>query len=205
MVLITSVINAKNNSFFTPEQRLEQLIDLTIPSIVKHIPDNYMVLLEGSNLNQNQKDIIKSSGVKEAIQINVDHIPKSLGELALITYYIKSTFFKNKRNDYKTLSKISARYFLLNGFNFNPEENVIKKWDPNTTWSKQGLCDTRYYRTVNSNFDNYIDGLQKISNDGILLDIEHSFYQYNLIPTDKINQKIHLGGYMAPDGVYIED
>jgi len=199
LVIITSVINSKKN-FFSNEERFEQLIYKTIPSILNKIPNCYLVLLEGSRINNEQMNILKKL-TNEIVQYETFEFEKSYGELSLISSYLESESFSYIENKIDNLIKISGRYFLLDDFDFNKkiDENIIKK----DHFRK--VCETRYYKVVNKyiqKFKNEISNLRKI---GIYLDLEHTFYHYDVISTVSEIDRIFLGGYLAPNGLYIED
>ena len=50
----------------------------------------------------------------------------------------------------------------------------------------------------------YKEKLDMISINGIGIDIEHSFYEYDVVPHDSVDE-IGLSGYLAPTGVLIND
>ena len=121
-----------------------------------------------------------------------------------------SDFFK-KINNNKILSinKISGRYILNDNFNFyfDNETCICKLVNEIDSYSKYAHIQTRYYSIPFKYLDNYIKGLELCSKN-IFINIEHSFYLYNVIPIDKINKnitKINVCGNIAPNGAFVED
>lgn len=211
LVVVTSVIHYYHPSVYSPEERLFQLVNKTIKTIKEKIPNSYIVILEGGNLNKEEKNILKNAKVDELLYHDVSKYNKSGGELMLLKNYFFSDFFEKlqKEKNIETISKISGRYFLTDNFNFynhTTDSFVIKKIDK-TYWSHQGIFETRYYRFPYSYIDIFKNKLQEILNNGLHIDIEHSFYKYNVFPFEKIKNidKIYIAGNIAPDGKEILD
>lgn len=204
IVLITSVINEYSKSIFTPVQRLEQLTDLTIPSIRKKIPNSYIVILEGSALSIDDKNILNDN-CDELITFNVIGLDKSLGELNLIYKYLTSDSFLRMYSKLDSVVKISGRYYLLDDFNFfEYNDSVIKSIK--SSWTDYYVSVTLYYRVVKKDIDYFIDKISKVAlNYGIFIDIEHTFYKYNIVPSKYKIDRLGVGGWLAPSGKYIED
>lgn len=202
LVLITSVVNTRSGQgIYSSEERLNQLINDTIRSLIKFIPNCYIVLLEGSNLSEDQKNSIVESGVDEIFFTETSNMQKSYGEISLIYSYLSSDSFHNLESKIETISKISGRYYLVEGFDFEKiqSNNVIKK-----DHSRQ-VCETRFYKLVYNDLGRYKEGLRKLFTDGIKIDLEHSFYEYNIIDCVVDYERIYLSGYQAPAGDFIED
>jgi hypothetical protein len=211
LVVITSVINPFDVSMYSPQQRLEQLIKNTIPSLKKKIPNCHIVIIEGSELTKEQTDVIKTSGANELLYVNVKNLPKSYGEVILLLNYFKSPYFQKliNENNINTINKISGRYYLTDEYDFlehNMDDCIILKKDTNT-WSGKGLCETRYYRFPLAYINHYVSKLEKISVSGISLDVEHSFYENEILPFDKIKKldRINVQGNVAPNGTFVSD
>jgi hypothetical protein len=211
LVIVTSVTTPFLPSVFTAKERFDQLTNLTIPSIQKKIPNLHLVVLEGNLLTDSQKAKLKELGVNELLHFNIRNCEKSYGEATLIFSYLKSTFFKNliKNKNIVTFNKISGRYYLAKDFDFSKisiHKILIKRYDK-SSWTDKGICDTRYYRFPFSYFDRYFAGLKKILTDGVFIDLEHSFYYYDIFPVDNIEKvdKIYLEGNQASDGRFVID
>lgn len=211
LVVVTSVVHFYHPSVYSPEERLFQLVDKTIKTIKQKVPNSYIVILEGGDLNKQEKQILKNAKVDELLYHDVSKYNKSGGELMLLGNYFFSDFFERlrKEKNIETISKISGRYFFTDNFNFynhTTDSFVVKKIDK-TYWSNQGIFETRYYRFPFSHIEIFKNKLQEILVKGLHIDIEHSFYKYEVFPLEKIKQidKIHVAGNIAPDGKEILD
>lgn len=208
LVLITSVINVNSNidSVYTSEQRLNQTIQLTINSIKEKIPNPYIVVLEGSKISKDDVLKFKNSKINELVYIDIAGLNKSYGELTLISEYLNSESFK-KLTAVDTISKISGRYYLTDNFIFDDAIYKINKITKNT-WTNKSLCNTRYYKFPIEHCEIFKDKIKYLlNNKKINIDIEHSFYEYDILPMNLIenDNKIHLKGNLAPDGTEISD
>lgn len=210
LVVITSVTHPFLPSLYSAKERFDQLVTLTIPSIQKKIPNPYLVIMEGSNLSNEQKNILKKSGVHELLYADVKNCDKSYGEITLLLKYFESVYFKNLiHKNILSINKISGRYYLTEEYSFNsyPLNKVLVKKCEKSNWTDRGIFDTRYYRFPFSLYERYYNVLKKIATEGIFIDLEHSFYHYQIFEFDKIENidKIYLAGNLAPDGQYILD
>lgn len=211
LIVVTSVIHNYHPSIYSCEQRLDQLINKTIKSIKNKVPNPYIIVLEGSALEEKEKNALKESKIDGLFHFDVKGYTKSGGELLLLLNYFTSPFYEKLKNEYSidTISKFSGRYYFTDEHNFedySSEDFVFKKIDK-TYWSNQGIYETRYYRFP-FNYENiFIEKLKEILNFGIHIDIEHSFYKYNVLPIDKCLKidKMFVGGNIAPDGNTVLD
>lgn len=212
LVLVTSVTHPFLPSVYSTEERFKQLTELTIPSIKKKIPNSYLVIIEGNQLTKKQKQILKNLNVDELLYFDVKSFNKSYGEATLLVKYFESHYFKRLLNSKNliTINKISGRYYLTEDYNFDvvdTDKVLIKKSDC-SNWSKQGICDTRYYRFPLNCLDRFYKILKKLLvENSIYIDLEHSFYHYQIFEFDKIENvdRINLAGNLAPDGQIIFD
>lgn len=209
LVLVVAVTNVNNPhlSCFSPSVRLGQLKN-TINTVRDKIPNSYVVILEGSTLTEEQQKEMALFNANEIILRTNDITPvKSLGEVTLIREYLESSSFKelNKKICIKNFSKISGRYELTDSFKFRDEVITIKKSEPHETWSGKGVCETRFYQFPFFMIDHYKAKLDMIISNGIKIDIEHSFYEYDVVPHNDSVNEIGLKGYLAPTGVLIND
>lgn len=209
LVLIVAVTNIKatNLSHFTPEIRLEQLRK-TVDSIRERIPNSYIVITEGSTLTPIQNKEILEYDIDELILRSTDiTTTKSLGEIILILEYLDSASHKEllNKHEIKNFAKISGRYELTERFLFNDENIVIKVVDPSKTWSGKGVCETRFYKFPYYMIDSYKEKMDLIVKNGIETDIEHSFYEYSVVPYDASTDEIGLIGYLSPTGELVKD
>lgn len=81
LFLVTSVVNAKKKSVYTPDERLEQLIELTLRTIKAKVPSCYIVVMEGSKLTSEQSARIRQAGADELYHLDVNGRKKSSASL----------------------------------------------------------------------------------------------------------------------------
>lgn len=212
LVIVTSVTYPFHSSIYSPNERLNQLTDLTIKSVYKKIPNPYIVVLEGSRLTKGDITKLKDSKIHNLLYYDISNLHKSIGEATLILNYLNSDYFNQLKNEKNilTISKISGRYFLTENHNFAncPLDKVLIKKKDNNTWSNQGICDTRYYRFPFSYVNQFQKNLSEmLNNKGLYIDLEHSFYKYQIFEFDIIHNidKINLSGNLAPDGQEVLD
>jgi hypothetical protein len=146
LVLITSVICTPNTplsyistrSVYTHDERFEQT-KKTIETIKQKIPNSKILIVECSNLNEEQNEYLKNN-VDYFINIindcdkcnNIYSKSKSLGEGTMTLYAIK--YIIDNNIEFKKLIKISGRYWLSENFDNNKFINndiVIKYIDDN--------------------------------------------------------------------------
>lgn len=206
LVVVTSVTHPHLPSVYTAKDRFDQLTKLTIPSIKEKIPNYYLVVIEGNNLSLEERQKLIDLGVKQILFLNLKNFQKSYGELFLLNNYFKSSFFEKIKQSYNILTviKISARYYLTPDFSFKENEFHALKIDY-IEWTKKGAFETKYYQFPFEYFNTFQEKLDLIENKGILIDIEHSFYENEVIPSHKINNitKLNIAGNIAPSGQYI--
>lgn len=204
LVLITSCVYQYSGfSFYDPETRLKQLVELTIDSIRKKIPNSYIVILEGSELSSEEIEILKNNS-DQLFLCSVNGLDKSSGEISLIYNFLNSLEFKKIHKKINNLIKISGRYYLLENYNFNMYDGCVIK-NNKKEWSNEYASETRYYKVSKNKISDYINNLNNLITNGIHRDIEHSFYFYNVVtPTESID-KIGVGGFCGVDGSYVED
>ena len=209
LVLVVAVTNVNNPhlSCFSPTVRLGQLKN-TINTVREKIPDSHIVIIEGSLLTSEQKNEMISFNADEIIERSDEVTPiKSLGEITLIREYLESIKFQEltKKYSIKNYVKISGRYELTDSFKFRDDDITIKKSEPHETWSGKGVCETRFYQFPFYMLDYYKAKLDIIIEEGIEIDIEHSFYKHSVVPHHDSVKEIGLKGYLAPTGVLIND
>lgn len=134
-------------------------------------------------------------------------LPKSVGELTLLNSYLNCKEFNIIKDKINSLSKLSGRYYLNNNFKFIDNDLcMVKKTDK--SWSGKGTYDTRFYKISKLLLNNYINNLEKVYlNAYNIHDIEHGFYEYQVIPKDNIIMldKLGVSGNYAPNGESVED
>jgi hypothetical protein len=207
LVLVTAVTNVEHPglSVFSNEERLKQLKDLTIPSIRKHIPNAYICLIEGSDLTS---DELYKVGFDYVFYQDVNSLHKSVGELTLLDGFLSSASFQRLSQilEIQTVYKVSGRYFLNDNFAEAPDGMCLAKHNPKT-WSGHGIYETRLYSFPYGLIKDFKFKIKQILADGVFIDIEHSFYKYNIFPDGRVHSpsKIGISGYLAPTGELIED
>lgn len=204
LVLITSCIHQYSGfSFYDSDTRLNQLVELTINSVKKKIPNSYIVILEGSELSKKQNEILKNNS-DQLFLCNVKGLDKSSGELSLIYNFLNSLEFKEIYEKIDNLIKISGRYYLLENYNFYMYDGCVIK-NNKKEWSNEYASETRYYKVTKNKISEFINNLTNLITNGIYRDIEHSFYFYNVVTPESLIEKIGIGGFCGVNGEYFED
>lgn len=157
LVLVTSVINVKNNplsyskirSVFNREERFEQT-KRTIESIKCKIPDSKILIVEYTNFTKDEQeyfkcacDFILNLWGRNDLESKIFGKSKALGEGTMTIEALKWIIDNNI--NYENLFKISGRYWLSDNFefdNFNNDKLIFKK--------------------INGNIDNIFTALYKI-------------------------------------------
>lgn len=214
VVLVTSMLRPINDrTIFSTSQRIEQTYN-TIATIRQKIPNNYIVMIEGGDMNENEQQEF-SKLVDFLFRTDVKHLPKSPGEGTLLHRYLTSDHFKSLEN-VETVSKLSGRYYLNDDFHW--DENHIDKFliglIPSTShlaWMKKSLYKTRYYRIPQKYIQYFIDGLTNYINSKEFAsawpDIEHCFYLFDIIKHDEVYspEKIGVCGLITGSNEFISD
>lgn len=125
IIIITSVIKicnsalsyTKTRSVFNHEQRFNQTMD-TIKSIRDHYAGYYIVLVEGTELPAEWEEALTKSVdhycniAKTYHKAVIDSASKGAGEASILLAYLTGEHFDGIKNDVRSISKISGRYFL---------------------------------------------------------------------------------------------
>jgi len=197
LVLVTSVINARD-SFFSSEERLKQTIELTIPSIRKKIPNSYVAILEGSNVSDEQKNKLEKV-CDEIFYVDLGGSDKQSGEINLLYKYLTSEIFSEKENKIENLLKISGRYYFSDQFDFEKyDKSVIL--NSKSSWTNHTLSHTTYYKLFKDDISQFIEKLFIILKNGFFIDIEHTFYKYDMVPCEHEINKLMVSGFISRDG-----
>lgn len=218
LVLITSVIHTHHSNLsydvrskYSPQQRYEQTLS-TIESIRKHVPNHYIILVEGSHLTELEHIGFQLAGVNEIINcadelaeyINGPH--KSVGELNMLLFALE----RIKLSRYNTISKISGRYYLSDNFDWYKSSEDKAFFQCETPPSTK--CNTRYYRIPSKYFAQYKSILQEALKDPLVIDGYTDIETYNIFKDFKDTTKIIEGeaimgvkGFIAPWGSEVED
>lgn len=208
LVVITSVVYCGASSVFTSDERFNQLFP-SIFSVQAKIPDAYVVIVEGSNLSREEVAKLESTGA-HVFLCNVQNLHKQYGEISKLLCFFVSSFFTNllKTHEIHSIHKLSGRYYLTDKYEFvrDPDRCICRLSEP-IEWSGHPACHTRYYSFPAKYLPMYLQGLEQTQNN-LFLDVEHSFYKFNVLPIDKIDRSrcpVHVAGYLAPTGEYVED
>lgn len=205
LVLITSFVNLSTLSVFSPEQRFAQTIE-TIKSVKKHLPRSKIVLLEGGKLKSLQA---ADFDVDEIVFYDVSGRPKSDGEVHLLHSYLSS----HDVSDFSYIHKVSGRYLFKDDSpigNLTNNKCLVKEvpsWKPQV---QPCYYATRYFRWTSDFHDHFMKVLTKIKEEKLVCghqDIEHALWQEKAFPVEKTMLLPYVGvyGYMAPNGIYVED
>lgn len=208
LVVITSVINPVTaKTVYNMNERFDQLL-ISIDSVKTKIPNCLILVLEGCKYSQHMETTILNSNAL-IVYIDVINLEKQYGEANLLRSFFTSTIFNDFKMNYNILSinKLSGRYYLNEAFSFHYDNEtcIARLIEPGKTWTSYGVIDTIFYSLPFKYYNNFIDGINKCC-ESIFIDIEHSFYLYNIIPLDKINHSINpmnVCGHMAPFGTFI--
>lgn len=220
LVIVTSVIDTiqkplsytNTRSVFTIEERFKQTIK-TIESIKKYINNPYIVLIEGSHINNDYEYIFKNivdyyfniSDIK-IYKDNIDSPYKICGEASLLLSYLDSEHLKNNILNFKSITKISGRYYLteecINIDEYLKYSNILCKY-----YKEHNNMSTIIYSfSINELNDYYIsikyiyNNLEKYKNESIeniLYDIWLKNKNYNNI------EKLGVCGNIAVNNYFI--
>lgn len=177
LIVISSAIHTnqtplsytERRSFFSHEQRFKQTLE-TIESLKKHIPDVYIVLVEGTNLIDEYKTILlsKVDYLYEAYndpiaKENINGPNKGLGEISSILSYFESDHFNVNKNLFKSYSKISGRYKCCSNFNFQIiDDSIVAKFDFNNNHHPSKIWMSTMFYTVPKNLFNEFLEIMKL-------------------------------------------
>lgn len=214
VVLVTSMIRPINGpSIFTTTERISQTIK-TIETVRKKIERCYIVLIEGSIIEEDEKKLLKES-VDNIYAFDVTPCYKSIGEAILICNYLSSDSFKELKN-VNTVTKISGRYHLNTGFDdihkfslYSPYSKFFQSFCilyVEQTHIHLGAFNTTFYKMHVSGLPFFIEGLNRyIHSEKPVYDIEHSFNVYNVVPKDYCKlHKIHVSGLISSNGTHVD-
>lgn len=207
LVVITSI-------FYTPwsvysyEERLKQ-IENSIASVRTHIPNSYVVLLEGGTARATDIEYFKNI-VDEYITINVTSLLKSVGEFTLLHTYFNMESTKSKILECNSISKLSGRYYFNDNFSFEKyTDRVCIKY--RVDHNNLGVFETRYYKMPASYFTKFLTRLNTLAQDSTFMtgyeDIEHGMASKGVFLVEDATQNdlIGISGNIAPDGSPVED
>jgi hypothetical protein len=220
LVIITSVIKISSQplsyssvrSKHTWQERLADTLK-TIDSIKQHIPNVFIVLIEGSKIDDDTANLLMKRGcnhihyVPEQLKHVVDGAHKSVGEVMMILNYLE-TLTPPEVTKFDTFSKISGRYYLTNNFVWekHPHDKALYQCETD------GRCNTRYYMIPVKYLDVYKATLQAALLDKDFIEGRTDIEGYNIFRNIPNYTKIVRGhdmlgvqGYIAPTNELVED
>lgn len=151
-------------SHFTHHQRYEQSLQ-TIEKIREKIPNAYIVFMEGTKIGTDMVEVIKAKAdyFFDASSLNwvVDNVNspyKSLGEISTILSYLLSNHFKDNKNNFISLSKISGRYIPNDSFVLDVIPNkIIAKVSFNPQYHSVEYMSTLFYTVPMDMFNDFVE------------------------------------------------
>lgn len=202
LVLVPSVVrNPLLSTHLSEEERLEHLCK-SIQTILEKIPNPFIVVLNGGTENAQDNKVLLSKGVNEIFQYDLvknnkrltdPNRSKSYGEMTLFVEFFKSAFFNDIKPSITSISKLGGRAYLNDSFVFDDTENCFIRWQP-VSWSGKGNCCQRYWKAPASKIDYVIKQYKEMQNRfNEVIDIEHGFYQFNVIPINGISPNLNEG------------
>lgn len=208
VILITSALRPINDhTVFNASERFTQTLN-TIKTTNK-IPDKYVVIIEGTKITDQEKETFTNL-VDYVFCTDVGSLRKSPGEATLLYRYLTSDHFQSL--EINTVSKLSGRYWLNDNFNWNsfPNNKTVISFLP-ISWLNKPLYKTRYYLIPKIHLEHFILGLKRYLNSLEFLkawpDIEHCFYEHNIIINSEIYSPEILGvcGFITGDNEFVQD
>lgn len=210
LVLITSVVNPlASASVFSREERFLQLLE-SIGSVHARIPNPHVVVLEGGEYTDTETGTLCDRGVTVFFH-SVNRVHKQAGEASILYAFLTSALFQDicEQHAIQSLTKLSGRYVLKDEFAFHHDGETCMCIVVPPASSRLGLghMETRFYSMPIAYVDRFRGALRRCCCEGIFVDIEHSFFRYEAVPLAKVKRlpKLHVGGYLAPTGEYVED
>jgi hypothetical protein len=220
ITLISSVINISSNHFsytntrsvFTREERYDQT-KRTIETIKEKIPNNKIMLIECSKLNEEETNYINENVDyffnlndlnDEDILSKVNHYSKSLGEGTLTIYALRYLFMNNIPFD--NLFKISGRYWLNDHFDYSDYSNYknISRLHPHS----ENVCITIIYKITYETSKKWLDNLLNSNYDFYRCETFETIFKKFMDSLDKDEvvfiKELGVSGNIAVDGVYVD-
>lgn len=177
IVLITSKIIVsnspfsyiKNRSVYTKEERFSQTIN-TIKSIRKYVPNSYIVLVDNSELNKIECEVLNEltdyfinvTNDKELNYNTNENKIKMFGDIShQLCFY--NIFFKNiDVSKMGNFFKISGRYLINNTFNYDDYNNNLNIFKKNEEVLNRDYYFTSFYKLTPDILIEYFESLNDI-------------------------------------------
>jgi len=220
LVLITSVIYPDTSplaysnvrSVFTTEDRIQQTKN-TIKSIREKIPDSYIVLIEGSSGDVDPSYMFKELVdevyyVKDETKQYINGKFKGLGETSQLLDYFNNNVIPT---EYKSITKISGRYFLNDQYNF--EDMPLDKfcvarerrdWIYTSSYRVPGKLLMEYIIELNRVFNIYIEYAKNNDNEMSLESVMFNEIEESKMYFIDLPKKYGVSGYISVNGDLIE-
>lgn len=215
LVLIPSVVrNPVISYFLTEEQRLDQLI-CTIRSVNEKIPNCHAVVMEGGTYSEEDNKKMLEGGAHEIFNYDLclngkrledPNRSKSYGEMTLFLEFFNSSLFAVIKDDLLSISKVGGRGILNENFKFAEDDKCVMNYT-HTAWSGAGACSGRHWKIPYSLFNHYITQLNLLyENFSSVIDIEHGFYVYNVVPLEGLEpeQVVGISALTSGNGLFEE-
>lgn len=217
VVMIISVINTIDSplsyhpirSVYTSEERYQQTLK-TIESVKKHIPNSYIVFIEGSILNQTTEtglkqlvDLYLNYSSDNTIYTAVNDIHKSYAEGLTILKFLESEECKNLQIE--NLFKLSGRYYITNSFKldeYTNTHNCFKQIPEKNCIDRAPRYSPVMYKIHKTSLDEYRDMFKNnlsIMQQYVDADIE-SFLCYFMINNIKFIEWLGVAGHVSVNG-----
>jgi hypothetical protein len=215
LILIPAVTrNPVMSPYLTEETRLEHLL-ATIKSVKEKVPSAYIVVMEGGTFTEEdeQKKIKAGAHIIFSYDLakNGKRLPdpnrtKSYGEITLFLEYFKSQHFADLKDSVKTISKIGGRGILNEHFQFPDDDTCIMNFS-HKVWSGRGACSGRIWRIPVKHYDHLIKQMTLMyENFDSVIDIEHGFYDYNVVPLEGLEPEkvVGISAWVSGNGQWEE-
>lgn len=198
LVVVTNVVRPPHWNVYSVQERLEHT-RWTLESIMRKIPNSYIVMLEGGSSTEEDRWMWLDQGATEVFVIDVMGKHKSIGEAMMLLTYFESQEFKRIREFVDIVHKLSGRYWLTDRFTLSEDESsrIYKE-------KREPRYQTRYYKFHMKTLDYFVKKLYEILKDPNFSlwsnDIENYFYKYQVLaPEGVVNPEvIGVSGYIAP-------
>jgi len=215
LILIPAVTrNPVISQFLSEDERLEQLLG-TIKSVKEKVPSSHIVVLEGGTFSEEDARKMINTGADEIFSYDLDkngkRLPdpnrsKSYGEITLFLEYFKTPHFAKIKSSIRTISKIGGRGILNEKFVFPEDDTCIMNYT-HKAWSGRGACSGRIWRIPMKHFPHLLSQMYLMyANFDNVLDIEHGFYDYNVVPLEGLEpeQLVGISAWISGNGKWEE-
>ncbi len=195
-VHITSAVRSiGNNTVFSERNRFRQLL-FSIRSVVKKIPNPYIVVSDIHEFTNDQIILLKHEHVQEIYTFSdLEGVHKSIAEANVLMRVLGQTF--NKNLNFGSYTKLSGRYLLLEHMNsFDPTRITCKRLRPNEVMTRYFSFPWNLTQRLHEVLTIMIDDT-RFKNEEI--DIEHMFGElFNELNDAAVSTEIlGIGGFIT--------